>query len=310
MCLVRFILLNSIQPLLNRVTIHHESADQISADSAGTKLIRLQDAISQGINVAGLFDAGKHTHKKPRLSRVSESAAIKECLFIEGSESSAHWFAPPGYTAKSDASPANSYARIPINLPRYESVGIVLGLAMYNGVLCHPYFPLCMMKLLLRPLFAGEKKHRSLSAEEQYNSLNPNLRDLRALHPTLAASLEQLLGLDAETIDSLDLYFEASRSVPVFFAGSKSAKQVNFTEPLLRKNVMGAAAISASAPPEKVSKLNVHEYVVATCHISSTHRASTNTKPCLGVSLDVVELPALALCCHMTREHFVRYGKH
>ena len=179
---------------------------------------------------------------------------------------------------------------------------------MYNGVLCHPYFPLCMMKLLLRPLFAGEKKHRSLSAEEQYNSLNPNLRDLRALHPTLAASLEQLLGLDAETIDSLDLYFEASRSVPVFFAGSKTAKQVNFTEPLLRKNVMGAAAISASAPPEKVSKLNVHEYVSSyVSHLLDTscqyeHEAMSRGFSCCRVL-------ALALYRHMSSGAFCAVRK-
>jgi hypothetical protein len=275
---------------------------QIAAASAGSKLVRLRDAAAQGITVADVLAAGSHTGtrtKSTKSTMVAKSSTLDAPLFAEDEESGMLWFSSPSYKAADASTPFESFARLPINLRRYEMVGIVLGLAMYNGVLCRPHFPLCMMKLFLRPIFGGEQRQRSRVAEMQYQRLTPNIRDLRALHPTLAASLEQLLVLDGDTVDSLDLYFEVSRSVPVLFARGASTKLVSVTEPLLEQRHQGVSVESCAAAglgPTKVTRHNVREYVrLYVAHLLDASCQYNHEAMSRGF-LRVLGSPALALC--------------
>ena len=212
---------------------------QVAAESAGTKLIRLHDAASRGM-LSGIVSSRKAKASSHGGRANPSSTTTENRLFSEDPESGLSWFSPPSLKAETDSAAFESYVRFPINLSRYEMVGIVLGLAMYNGVLCRPYFPLCMMKLILRQMNGGKSE----------SILTPGIKDLRALHPTLASSLEQLLDLDEETLESLDLRFELSRSVPVIYTDGSPRKVVSVTEEF--------DTIESS---RKVTKQNVQEYV-------------------------------------------------
>ncbi|XP_002985532.2 probable E3 ubiquitin-protein ligase HERC4 [Selaginella moellendorffii] len=70
----------------------------------------------------------------------------------------------------------------------FQLVGIILGLAIYNGVILDVHFPLVVYKKLL--------------------GIDPRLQDLRDLQPQVYRSLNSLLAM--EEIESMDLYFEVS----------------------------------------------------------------------------------------------------
>merc|ERR1712137_310237 len=98
-------------------------------------------------------------------------------LFVIDPDSFFSWFAPP--------------SRVPGSNPavQYKLVGILLGMAIYNGIILNIRFPRVVFRILLG------KEIR--------------LNELQQFHPSVAESLVQLKKLSPKEIQEADLYFQA-----------------------------------------------------------------------------------------------------
>lgn len=83
----------------------------------------------------------------------------------------------------------------------YELVGILLGLAIYNGIILDVHFPLLVYKKLL--------------------GFKIGLSDLREIQPTLCNGLEQLLVYDGDIENDYGLTFDVS-CIYLFLFGTLS----------------------------------------------------------------------------------------
>ena len=276
--------------------------------SAGTDRLQTFDAA-----LAEQAVAEKAAAAAADLKRRTAASHDEHRLFEEDKESALSWFAPPAFAAP-DSTETAKRSRIPIDLDAYGLVGILLGLAAYNGVLLAPSFPLALYKLFLRAMHADASQNGASPARADLSGLNPDLRDLRALHPTLAASLERLQSYDAATIASLELTFEASRTVPLVVpargdddgggatagAGGGKEKDAPTRSAAAMKTTTRRITITEELVPngrnKAVDASNVHEFVAAYTRHLLVDSVFYKQEAMARGFLRVVGSPALALC--------------
>ena len=130
------------------------------------------------------------------------SLAVKELLlnkrlFEVEPESNLVWFAPPLFLSSSDGH-EERVSKATIHSDLFEICGMLIGVAMYNGVYIDLKFPSAF--------------YRYLTAQP---SGNPTLTDLAELRPTLAKSLKDLSEMNETELAAVDQNFLVSTRVPL-----------------------------------------------------------------------------------------------
>lgn len=146
--------------------------DHLISDS----LDQIQMALNNGVDMKKRLsikfvnedgvDAGGIT-KEWLLLLVRELFDPQYGMFQFDEESGLCWFSPTSFENENE----------------YRLVGIIIGLAIYNGIILDIRFPLACYKRLL--------------------GYNVNLEDLRSIHPSLAHSFDQLLAYEGDDIEEV-----------------------------------------------------------------------------------------------------------
>jgi hypothetical protein len=147
-------------------------------------------------------------------------------LFTQDSESKLCWFTPSPLRLDDQ----KHLVKYPVDVMEYETIGIVMGLAMYNGILLANCFPLALYRLWLSPHTLNTAPSSSSSSSS--SSLKPNLQDILPLHPTVATSLNSLLKYEGNIEDDFGCSYSISRDAPFINEAAGTIEQISWTETL------------------------------------------------------------------------------
>lgn len=196
-------------------------------------------------------------------------------LFQQDEESKLSWFTPSPIRKSSTSSgssnpPEESHlVKYPIDVMEYEVVGIVMGLALYNGILLEPCFPLALYRLWLSP--------HSLSSK-------PNLQDMAMLYPTVTRSLQKLQEYKGNIEQDFGCTYSITRDVP-FIEEHASTGTKLWTESLGKNNT-----------DDSVTNRNVSNYVSDYVQFVMVDDCWSRGDAIRRGFLRVVGCPALSLC--------------
>ena len=109
-------------------------------------------------------------------------------MFDHVTESNVHWFTTQGMEAE------------------YNLIGVLMGLAVYNGEILDIHFPPCVYKKLLPSSMSQLADPKALVGVVP----SLNLYDLKYITPVLAASLQDLLDYEGDVKEDFMLKFEVS----------------------------------------------------------------------------------------------------
>lgn len=104
-------------------------------------------------------------------------------------ESNLYWFTTQGMEAE------------------YNLIGVIMGLAVYNSEILDIHFPPCVYKKLL-----PSSMNQLSDPKAVVGITNLGLYDLKFVHPTLAASLQELLDYEGDVESDFMLTFEVAFS--------------------------------------------------------------------------------------------------
>lgn len=133
-------------------------------------------------------------------------------MFTYIKESNVYWFSPMSENMD-DASQQQQ------QMAEYNLVGVLMGLAVYNGEILDIHLPPCIYKKLavLDPdtylslgIDSKSKRDKTTNCDTVGVCEDLNLYDLRQVMPCLAASLQQLLDYEGDVCEDFMLKFVAS----------------------------------------------------------------------------------------------------
>ncbi|UJR25736.1 hypothetical protein I4U23_007086 [Adineta vaga] len=94
------------------------------------------------------------------------------------------------------------------NIPEFNLVGVLMGLAVYNAIILDIRFPLACYKKLLTPAFLHEPVINI--SKIKVGMIKPTMADFRTIRPDIATSLQYLLEYDGNVEEDFGLTFEVS----------------------------------------------------------------------------------------------------
>lgn len=108
-------------------------------------------------------------------------------MFTTIKDSNVHWFTSQGMEAE------------------YNLIGVVMGLAVYNGEILDIHFPPCVYKKLLPSSMSQISDPKAI-----VGTVLLGLYDLKHIYPVIAASLQELLDYEGNIEEDFMLNFEVS----------------------------------------------------------------------------------------------------
>ena len=208
-------------------------------------------------------------------------------LFQQDVDSKLSWFSPSPMCKNSDG----FIVRYPIDVLEYETIGIVMGLAMYNGILLEPCFPLALYRLWLSPHTLNGISNTA-SASSTSTTTPPTIIDVLPLHPTIANSLKQLLEYKGNLEQDLNCTYDLTRGVP-FIETNTSTTSITSITNIPYTETLGSSSSTEDIP---VTSTNVKQYVSDYIQFIMIDDCWSRADAMRRGFLRVVGCPALSLC--------------
>jgi len=223
-------------------------------------------------------------------------------LFQLDVESNLSWFTPSPMCKRRTTSSGNDddtyMVRYPIDVVEYEIVGIVMGLAMYNGILLEPCFPLALYRLWLSPhTLSGESGGGSGGRGSNDSSL-PTMHDLLPLHPTVAISLQRLKEYQGNVETDFGCSYDLTRDVPFIHEDQENQSNQKRTQKITTIPWTETLGASIAEDGIQVTNLNVSKYVSDYIQFVLIDDCWSRADAMRRGFLRVVGCPALSLCSH------------
>ena len=211
-------------------------------------------------------------------------------LFQQDEESKLSWFTPSPIRTSSTSSGSSNppeethFVKYPIDVMEYEVVGIVMGLALYNGILLEPCFPLALYRLWLSPHSLNTSSNKTFASSSSAMSSKPNLQDMAMLYPTVTRSLQMLQEYKGNIEQDFGCTYSITRDVPFIDEHASTGTKL-WTESLGKSNT-----------DDSVTNRNVSEYVSDYVQFVMVGDCWSRGDAIRRGFLRVVGCPALSLC--------------